>query len=245
MVRTGNQKVHLMTQFHAVIDGTNGDTLLQPVTARFGNSIVNCRGGVIKEEGLKGKSVILDVQVKKGRIEDMMKFAIPGKSPLVGAIQFSAKFKLPPGDLDVLQKLDLNGSFTVDNAEFTSNTLQEKIDKLSMRSRGIHDDQTNERIVSDMKGSFDLGNGSIKFSSLSFMVPGTEVSLIGDYNMVTEDLNFTGTLKMDATLSETQTGMKKVLLKLVDPFFKKGTSGAVIPIKITGKRSDPSFGLNL
>ena len=245
MVRKGNQPVDLTTEFHSIIDGTNGDTLLQPVTARFGKTLVICRGGVIKKEGIHGKWVILDVQVNKGRMEDLLKFAIQGKPLLVGSVQFTAKFELPPGDVDVVEKLYLKGKFNVDNAEFTSSTVQEKIDTLSMRSRGIHDDKAIGRIVSDLKGEFVLDNGQISFSTLSFIVPGTQVNLGGSYNLVSEQVDFRGTLEMQATISQTQKGIKSVLLKLVDPFFKKDGGGAVIPFKITGTRKDPEFGLNL
>jgi hypothetical protein len=49
---------------------------------------------------------------------------------------------------------------------------------------------------------------------------------------------------MDAKISETQTGMRRVLLRVVDPLFKKEGGGSAIPIKIQGKRSDPQFGLD-
>src|SRR5581483_9143871 len=45
-VSAGNHPVHLKTDFHAVVDGTNGDTLLEPVNATFLNSSVLARGGV-------------------------------------------------------------------------------------------------------------------------------------------------------------------------------------------------------
>jgi hypothetical protein len=35
------------------------------------------------------------------------------------------------------------------------------------------------------------------------------------------------------------------MLKPVDPFFKKNGAGAVIPIKVSGTKSAPKFGLNL
>jgi hypothetical protein len=41
------------------------------------------------------------------------------------------------------------------------------------------------------------------------------------------------------------TGFKSVLLKVVDPFFRqKDGTGSVIPIKISGSRSAPQFGLD-
>ena len=244
-VKTGNQPVRLQTEFHAVIDGTNGDTLLQPVKATFGNTVVICRGGIVKKENQHGKTVMLNVKMEKGRMEDIMKFVIPTRSPVVGNVRFTAKFELPPGDVDMIQKLKMDGTFDVQHAEFTSSTVQEKIDTLSQRSRGIHEDSADERIVSDLHGVFNIGSATVKFETLSFAVPGATVQLKGQYGMESEKIDFQGTLQMQAKLSETQTGIKSILLKVVDPFFKKGTSGAVIPIKISGTVKDPSFGLNL
>jgi hypothetical protein len=36
-----------------------------------------------------------------------------------------------------------------------------------------------------------------------------------------------------------------LLLKPVDPFFKKNGAGAEIPVKITGTKGAPKFGLDL
>jgi hypothetical protein len=38
---------------------------------------------------------------------------------------------------------------------------------------------------------------------------------------------------------------KSLLLKPVDPFFKKNGAGAEIPVKISGTKSAPKFGLDL
>jgi len=47
-------------------------------------------------------------------------------------------------------------------------------------------------------------------------------------------------------VSDTVTGWKRWVLKPVDTIFKQpdGT-GSLIPIKITGNRSDPKFGLDV
>ena len=244
-VRLGNQPVDLKTEFHAVVDGTNGDTLLQPVTARFGKTTVICNGAVSKIGGRKGKTVLLDVQVDDGRIEDLMKFAVPAKPPLTGTIQFTAKLELPPGDQDVMEKLRLNGIFNVRSAEFTTPAVQEKVEKLSLRSRGRHEDSTNERIVSNMQGHFVLQDATMSLSGLTFAVPGAQVRLNGKYWLAGKNFDFRGSLRMEAKLSETQKGIKSILLKVVDPFFKKGKGGAVLPVKITGTLKEPSVGLNL
>jgi hypothetical protein len=62
----------------------------------------------------------------------------------------------------------------VESAVFTNPNVQNQIDKLSKRSHGIKDDSQDERVHSDLKGSFKLGDGSIYFSQLSFMVPGAQ-----------------------------------------------------------------------
>jgi hypothetical protein len=40
------------------------------------------------------------------------------------------------------------------------------------------------------------------------------------------------------------TGWKSVLLKPIDPLFKKDGAGTEIPFKVTGTRSEPHFGLD-
>ena len=66
----------------------------------------------------------------------------------------------------------------------------------------------------------------------------------GRYNLAPETLDFSGTVLMDAKISQTTTGFKSLLLKLADPFFKRAGGGSAIPIKISGRRSDPDIGLD-
>ena len=68
--------------------------------------------------------------------------------------------------------------------------------------------------------------------------------LAGKYGIEDESLDFAGTVYLDAKISETMTGYKRLLLKLADPLFKRKGGGSAIPIKITGTRKDPSFGLD-
>ena len=48
---------------------------------------------------------------------------------------------------------------------------------------------------------------------------------------------------MDANVSQTTTGWKSQMLKAADPLFRKD-GRTVIPIKISGTRSERSFGLD-
>jgi hypothetical protein len=46
-------------------------------------------------------------------------------------------------------------------------------------------------------------------------------------------------------LSQPVTGLKSVWLGVLNPFFRDGSSGSVLPVRITGLRSNPDFGLEL
>jgi len=245
-VRLAGNPVDLKTKFHAIVDGTDGDTYLQPVRATFGQTVIIARGAVEGRKGVKGKTVALDVTADEARLEDIMKLAVKSDPPMVGAVRFKTKFVLPPGDEEVPKRLQLDGSFTIGQAHFTHLNVQEKVESLSRRGRGRPEDVDlpPENVASNMSGKFRLENGKIEFTDLKFEVPGAKVDLQGTFNLITETLDFRGHLHLDVPVSKTTSGIKSVLLKLVDPFFKKGR-GSEIPIKITGDRSNPSFGLNV
>ena len=101
-------------------------------------------------------------------------------------------------------------------------------------------------VVSDLRGRFIVDHAVVTFTELTFGVPGAVVKLAGTYGMRSEQLDFKGELRLEATISEAMGGgVKGFFLKAVDPFFKKRGSGTVLPIKITGTRKDPKYGLNL
>ena len=243
-VRVRGSPVDLKTTFHSIVDGTNGDTLLQPVDAHFGHSTIHCEGGVVHDEGEDGKTVSLNITVIDGRIEDMLRLALKSDKPMMtGSVHFHAKFELPPGDRDIPDRLNLDGTFGVGGAHFTSSDLQGKVASLSHRAQGSPE-ETGGTVASDLKGSFILKDGVVTFSRLSFGVPGAGIVLSGDYNLDNEQLDLRGTARMQAELSRMTTGWKSMLLKIADPFFRKNGAGAVIPFKITGSRENPSVGLD-
>ena len=65
-------EVHLASNFHAVIDGTNGDTYLTRVESHFGRTTVISQGDVKGHPGQHGKTVMLSMSVSQGRIEDLL-----------------------------------------------------------------------------------------------------------------------------------------------------------------------------
>jgi hypothetical protein len=108
--------VHLTAQYKAVIDGTDGDTYLQHVTGQFGRTSLTAQGSVESKQGERGKTVSLDVVVHSGRLEDLLLLAMKGRPMMRGAVQFQTKLVVPPGDVDVAQKVGLDGTFAMDSA---------------------------------------------------------------------------------------------------------------------------------
>ena len=48
---------------------------------------------------------------------------------------------------------------------------------------------------------------------------------------------------MEATVSEAVGGFKSIFIKPFNALFRKEGAGAVVPIKITGTREEPKFGV--
>jgi len=245
-IATGGRAVPLHTDFHAIVDGSSGDTYLQPVKARILTSCVVASGSVVRTKSPQGHRVELDVIIEKGKIEDLLKLAVHTDPPIMtGAVRLKTKFDLPPGEPDVANRLKLTGSFEVSGAHFTNDKIQEKIDTLSMRTQGKPkqaQDGIPDNVQSDMTGTFDLDVGLLTFSQLEFRIPGTQVNLTGTYGLDGQQFDFHGKARMDAKLSQMVTGWKSILLKPVDPFFSKNGAGTEIPVKITGTESEPHFG---
>ena len=137
------------------------------------------------------------------------------------------KLSLPPGPADVANRLKLAGTFHIPQGFFTNEKLQGRIDSFSMRSRGKHTNQNDQEIAnvrSDLQGKFTLNQGLLSFSFLHFQIPGTHADMTGDYSLDGNTFDFHGNLRLDAKLSQMTTGWKSILLKPVDPFFRKERS---------------------
>jgi hypothetical protein len=183
----------LQTKYHAIIDGGNGNTLLQPVEATLGRTRFVVRGGVVRGAGESGKTVALDVVFREGYIEDLMRLAMKGPKPMMrGPIDLKVKLQWPPGKGDIADKLRLSGAFALRQAHFTSATVQDKIDGLSSRAQGKPGDKAVDEVRATLEGRFRLANGVIEFSRLRFTIPGADVALTGSYTFDKEAVAFRG-----------------------------------------------------
>jgi uncharacterized protein involved in outer membrane biogenesis len=242
-IDVAGQKVPLTTKFTALVDGTNGDTWLNRVEAKLAQSTIFARGAVVRTEDVKGRRISLDIDINHARIEDLMRLAVKAsKAPLVGRVDVVTKFLLPAGDNSVADRLQLNGRFNLAQARFTNLDVQKKITMLSQRGRGEENgDGSGESIVSDLRGRFALRNARLTFTDLAFAVPGATVKLAGTYDLHRETMDFAGDLLTDASLSDMTHGIRSVLARLAQPFFRRPGGGTRLPIRISGTRTNPSF----
>ncbi len=245
-IAISGRPVPLHTDFHAIVDGTNGDTYLQPVKATILNTWLTASGSVVRMKEPNGHRVELDVTIAKGRIEDLLRLAVRTDPPVMtGAVRLNTSFDLPPGEPVLSDRLKLAGRFHVSQAHFTNEKVQNKIDALSLRSQGkpkLAKRDVSDVVSSDLSGVFNLENGVIDFSQLQFEIPGTRVNLTGKYSLDGNQFDFHGKARLDAKLSHMVTGWKSILLKPADPFFSKNGAGTELPVKVTGTKSEPHFG---
>lgn len=244
---TANHPMPLHTEFHAVVDGTSGDTYLQPVEAKLGGSEFSCTGAIVNVKG-KGHIIDLDVNVPNGQIRDFLQLAVKTEpAVMTGRVAMKAKLLIQPGKQSVSQKLELQGAFTLREIHFTNPEVEDKVDMLSLRAQGDPKDAKPGAadVHSEMQGKFVMGEGKMRFSNLLYTLPGGTVQLSGVYSLDGNDFDFTGKVRTQAKLSQmVATKWKSWLLKPVDPFFSKNGAGTEVPVKITGTKGAPKFGLD-
>jgi AsmA-like protein len=237
--------IPLHAKYHTIVDGTNGDTILERIDASFLKTSLVAKGDVIDMPGKPGRRVALDVTMEPAQLEDVLWLAVKSPAPpMTGALTLTTKLEIPPGPVDVVEKLLLEGKFQIASTRFTNADVQRKIEELSKRGSGKVTEASAPRVTSDFAGSFKLADGTLRIPTVAFDVPGAIVRLSGTYGMRSERIDFKGTLFLDAKISETVTGFKSVLLKALDPLFKGEKGGSAIPIQISGNRGNPSFGLD-
>ncbi len=244
---TTRHPIRLQTRFAATVDGTNGNTDLHPVEATLGKSRFDVSGSIERGALETHKEIDLHAAAAGTGLEDFLRLAVNGpRPPMTGRIGFNTIVKIPPGKTPVVERLQLNGSFNIEGARFTSPEVEAKIASLSHRAQGGEPNASGtDDVAAQFAGRFGLRDGMLELPQLRFEVPGADISLEGKYWLASGDIDFTGTARLDATVSQMVTGWKHILLKPVDPFLRRDGAGTVLPIRITGSRGTPSFRLDV
>jgi hypothetical protein len=245
-VTRSHHAVYLKTQFQAIVDGMDGDVVLQSVHAQFARTSVVSRGDVANKAGSEGKTLSLVAAEQQGHIQDWLHLLAKADRPVfTGAMNFQAQIQVPPGNRNFIERVHLDGNFGIDAAGFTLPATQQKVDNLSQVARGKKQNDDPASVVEDLEGHVVLKDAVATFSDFSFIVPGALARVHGTYGLLTEQINLHGTLRIDEKFSKTSKGMKSFLLMFVEPLLKKQNAGEIVPIKIGGTFSHPSYGLDL
>jgi len=245
-VTRSRHTVPLKTQFQGIVNGMNGDVSLQSVRVQLERTSVVSHLEVAKKADSEGKTISLDATEQQGRIQDWLRLLAKADPPaFTGAMNFRVQVQVPPGKGSFIERVNLLGDFGIDAASFNRPTTQEKVDNLSQLAQGEKKNDDPASVVENLKGHVVMNHGIATFSSLSFSVPGALAHVHGTYGLLTEQLNLHGTLQVDNKLSKGTKGVKSVLLKSVEPFFKKKKAGEIVPIKIGGTFGHPSYGLDV
>ncbi len=245
---SANNPVPLQTKFHVIVDGTSGDTYLQPVEAVLGQSRFITSGSLINIKG-KGHRIDLDLDVKDCRLEDFLKLAVKTTPPVMTAlITTKSKLQIQAGKQDVLEKLGLEGQFTLAKIQFTSTDVQDKVDMLSLRAQGRPKEAKPgaPEVAGSMQGTFALASGLLTFSNLNYEMPGADVNLTGEYSLDGQKFEFRGHVLTKADIAHmVASSWKAFLLEPASLLFRKKGGGASIPVAISGTQGKPKFGIEL
>jgi hypothetical protein len=242
----GGKPVPLSARFQTIVDGSNGTTTLSRVDAQIRKTSLIVTGAISNLPGPGNHDVSLQVEIPNGRVEDVLAMVLDAPKPVMtGDVTLQTKLQLPPGSSRVRQRIRLTGRFGLARTNFTNADVQAKLQNLSKRSQGKDQNVDIGRVLTDLKGQFALVRGEVTLHNLTFAVPGATVHLDGTYGVGNGALDLHGSLAMQATVSQAVGGFKSIFLKPFDALFKRNGSGAVLPIKITGTREDPKFGLEM
>jgi hypothetical protein len=189
----GGNAVPLTTRFHSIVDGTSGDTLLEPVRAVLGSSSLVALGRVFRPKGASARTVSLDVTMLDGHVQDLLRLAVNAPEPFLhGELAIRTKMEIIPGSGPYNHRLHLNGTFDLDKSQFTGASIRQKLDELSRRAQGQPRNSDIADVLSSLSGGFEMRDGQVSFTTLMFQVPGAAIHLSGTYGFYSEEVDLHG-----------------------------------------------------
>jgi AsmA-like C-terminal region len=247
-INGSNRSAYLATTFHVTVNGLNGDTTLDQVESQLSRTVIHSQGTIEADPQRPGKDASLRLSVDAGYIEDFLSlFTRDAKPSMTGIFSVRAKVGLPAGPPGFLKKLSLEGDFSIDQGRFTRIETQTRINRLSKSAEGMSKTEGKvdpSLVFADLKGHVVAHGGTATLSHSVLTAPGAHADIAGTYGLIDETLHLRGILRTTGSLSDTTSGFKTALLKLVAPFWKHH-SESVVPFTISGKARKPAFALGL
>jgi hypothetical protein len=241
--------VHISSRFDATVDATTGNASLNQIVAHLSRTTVAASGQVMSTPRREGKTVALGVNIADGRIEDLLLLFTHAPAPAMeGSVHLQGKFVIPPHPPDFLSRLQVNGTFQIGRAHFTNRVTQSHVDRISESAHGEskHEQDFDPRLISaDIRGVVADRGGIARLSGVSFDAPGLSAKLNGTFGLHNRTINMNGVLVTSGKLSDTTSGAKALLLKVIRPLWPKHGGEASVPFRIIGNASHPVFRLKL
>lgn len=245
----------LRTRFVLSLDATNGDVAINNLTAVRGRTNIAVNGSVVHRDDMHGKFTSLNFTVRDGHIEDLLPIFVTGHehpSPLAGETNLTAQVTVPPRGKQFLEELELEGDFDISDGHFEKKTTKTRVDKFSAAALGeekeTHEDpppaDSTESVPAQLRGHVVLRSTIATMTDVSLSIPGADANMHGTFNVVSQKIDFHGTVRTNADLSQQTSGIKSIFAKVLDPFFRK-KRGTVVPVEMSGTYRNPHFGLDL
>lgn len=231
--------VNLTGDLRATANCSNADIDLQQLGMHFDNTDLYASGSILD------KVLRVSFLSRRARLEDLLLLVVSGPPPASGNVTLDATATVPPDGQPFLRKLQLAGSFDVEDAQFAKPQTEGKLEQLSARSRGIRGHDLRRRTEARFAASVLIRDGTARLPELAFAVPGATARGNGTFNLISKAIDIKGKLAMQASLSSAAGGLKGIALLPLDPFFHKGGAGAVVPVAVSGTYSHPSFKVKL
>jgi len=241
-----NHPVEFSTRYRATVDGQSGDTVLHEIDVRLAHTDITGNGSVVRARAGDGKIASFTFAVLNGRIEDFLYLLTRSARPgMVGALRVRTTASLAPGPEPFLKKLQMTGEFQITGGRFTAPSTEESLERIRDKSRR-QPVYYRADALSSLRGSTSVGTGVAHLSNILFEAPGASARLSGTFDLLSTRVDLRGIAHLDSTLSSTTTGVKSVLLHILNPFFKsKRRKGSTIAIKLAGAYGHTSVGLDL
>jgi len=195
----------------------------------------------VQSTGVPGHNTDMHVVMEKGRIEDMLTLSLKSSPPMMrGALATKVHIEIPPGPVSVSRKMRLEGTFAIHDAILNNVKMQQQVDAMSERAQGkpkLANAQDAAVAGSSLSGKFSQADAVMQILELNYQMPGAQVTMVGQIQLVESTFEFHGKVRTQATASQMTTGWKSLLLGPFDKLLKKNGAGVELPIKVTGTRS--------
>ena len=232
------------------MDGTDGDTYLNAVNALLASTPIVASGAVAGTPGVKGRTVQLKAKVdRRARSRTSCSLAVKGDRSAADRQDCAAhRFPAAAGPRRRRRRsCGSMGEFDLSAARFTDpgGAREARCDERRARA-GTR--TTPQDVLSDLKGaSSSAGGVPVAHGRSSFQIPGAAVQLAGTYGLRSEALEFDGTLRMQATISEAAGGGSEIgVPQDCRPVLQKeGAPARCFRFSVRGTREEPKFGLDV